>query len=166
MVDAAGAGLDVGAAKFLLCQILAEPFDDRRAGDEHRRVLGHDGIMARRQPRRAEARDRAQPKADHRHARHVGDRVPVPARAADAAGQIGRALGLDRLHRAAAAGTFDHADDRQPEIMRHLLGHQRLGRDRGIGRAAAHGKVVADHDHRAAVDLGRGRIRNSPASGA
>ena len=37
--------------------------------------------------------------------------------------------------------------------MRHLLGHQRLGRDRGIRGAAAHGKIVADHDHRAAVDL-------------
>ena len=37
--------------------------------------------------------------------------------------------------------------------MRHLLGHQRLCRDRGIGRAAAHGEIVADHDHGAAVDL-------------
>ena len=37
--------------------------------------------------------------------------------------------------------------------MRHLLGHQRLGRDRGIRRAAAHGEIVADHDHRPAVDL-------------
>ena len=38
--------------------------------------------------------------------------------------------------------------------MRHLFGHQRLGRDRGIRRAAAHGEVVADHDHGAAVDPG------------
>ena len=37
--------------------------------------------------------------------------------------------------------------------MRHLLGHQRLGRNRGVRRAAAHGKVVADHDHGAAIDL-------------
>ena len=44
-------------------------------------------------------------------------------------------------------------DDRQAEIVRHLLGHQRLGRDRGIRRAAAHGEIVADHDHGAAVDL-------------
>ena len=153
MIDAAGAGLDIGAAEFLLGEILAEAFHHRRTRDEHRRVLGHDRIMAGRQPRRAEARDRAEPQSDHRHPRHVRRRVPVPARAADAAGQIGRALGLDGLHRAAAAGAFDHADDRQAEIMRHLLGHQRLGRDRGIRRAAAHGEIVADHDHGAAVDL-------------
>ena len=153
MVDAAGAGLDVGAAEFPFCQILAEPFDHRRTRDEHRRGLGHHGIMAGRQPRGAEAGDRAEPEADHRHAGHVGDRVPVPAGAADAAGQIGRAPGLDGLDRAAAAGAFDDADDRQPEIVRHLLGHQRLRRNRRIGGAAAHGKIVADHDHRPAVDL-------------
>ena len=152
MIDAAGAGLDVGAAELLLCQVLAEPFHHRRPRDEHRGVFRHDGIMRRRQPRRAEACNRAQPKTHHRHARQVRHRVPIPARAADAAGQIGRALGLDRLHRAAAAGAFDHTDDRQPEIMRHLLGHQRLCRDRRIGGAAAHRKIVADHDHRAAVD--------------
>ena len=38
--------------------------------------------------------------------------------------------------------------------MRHLFRHQRLGRDRGIRRAAAHGEVVADHDHGAAIDPG------------
>ena len=37
--------------------------------------------------------------------------------------------------------------------MRHLLGHQRLGRDRGIRRTAAHGEIVADHHHGAAIDL-------------
>src|ERR1700743_2914791 len=37
--------------------------------------------------------------------------------------------------------------------MRHILGHQRLSRDRGVRRATAHGKIVADHDHRPAVDL-------------
>ena len=37
--------------------------------------------------------------------------------------------------------------------MRHLFGHQRLGRDRGVGRTAAHGEIVADHHHGAAVDL-------------
>ena len=41
IVDAAGAGLDIGAAEFLLGEILAEPFDDRRARDEHRGVLRH-----------------------------------------------------------------------------------------------------------------------------
>lgn len=49
--------------------------------------------------------------------------------------------------------------------MRHLLGNQRLFADRRVGRAAAHRKVVADHDDRAAVDrgaahhaIGRGQI--------
>lgn len=109
--------------------------------------------MRRRQPRGAKPGDRAKPKADHRHLRQIRRRVPVPAGAADAARQIGRALGLDGLDRAAAAGAFDHADDRQPEIMRHLFGHQGLGRDRRIGRSAAHGEVVADHDDRTTLDL-------------
>src|SRR3954452_20625759 len=38
--------------------------------------------------------------------------------------------------------------------MRHLLRHQRFCRDRGIRRAAAHRKVIADHDDGAAVDPG------------
>ena len=153
IVDAAGAGLDVRAAEFLLGQVLSKPLHHRRTGDEHRGVLGHDRVMRGRQPRRAEARDRAEAKADHRHAGHVRNRVRVRARTADAAGQIGRAPGFDGFHGAAAAGAFDQADDRQAEIMRHLLGHQRLGRDRGVGRAAAHGEIVADHDHGSAVDL-------------
>src|SRR5205823_11566860 len=75
------------------------------------------------------------------------------ARAADAAGQIGSATRFNRLHRAAAARAFDHANDRKAKIMRHFLGHQRLGRYRGVSRAAAHGEIVTDHDHGAAVDL-------------
>src|SRR5262249_25640536 len=47
----------------------------------------------------------------------------------------------------------DDADDRQAEIMRHFFGHQGLGGDRSIRRAAAHGEIVADHDHGATVDL-------------
>ena len=37
VVDATGAALDLPAAEFLLAQVLAEPGDHRRAGDEHRR---------------------------------------------------------------------------------------------------------------------------------
>lgn len=37
--------------------------------------------------------------------------------------------------------------------MRHLFGHQRLGRDRCICRSATHGEVVADDHHRPAIDL-------------
>src|SRR4029078_13175178 len=39
------------------------------------------------------------------------------------------------------------------KIMRHLLGHQWLGGNRGAGRTAAHGEIVAEHHHGAAVDL-------------
>jgi len=46
MIDGAGAGLDIGAAKFLLGEVLAEAFHHRRPRDEHRRTLGHDRIMA------------------------------------------------------------------------------------------------------------------------
>ncbi|MGY3492657.1 hypothetical protein ACVW1B_002076 [Bradyrhizobium sp. USDA 4502] len=56
--------------------------------------------------------------------------------------------------RAAAAGALDHANDRQAEVVRHLLRHQRLGGNRCIRRAAAHGEVVADHNDGAAVDPG------------
>ena len=115
MIDAAGAGLDIGAAEFLLAEILAEPLHNRRPGDEHRRVFCHHRIMAGRKPRRAQSRDRAQPQAHHRHAGHVRGRVRVPAGAADAARQIRRALGFDGFHRAAAAGAFDQPDDGQAE---------------------------------------------------
>src|SRR5438552_1652814 len=153
MIDAAGAGLDLGAAELLLGEVLPEPLHHRRPRDEHRRIPGHDRIMRRGQPRRAETRDRAEAQPHHRHARHVRGRVPVPPRAADAAGQVGRALSLDGLDRTAAAGAFDDADDGQAEIVRHFLSHQRLSRDRGVRRAAAHGEIVADYDHGAAVDL-------------
>ena len=112
MIDAAGAGLDIRAAEFFLFQFLPEPRDDRRPRHEHRGIFRHHRIVARGQPRGAEACHRTETKPDHRHDSHVGHRVPVPTRAADAARQIGRALGLDGLHRTAAAGALDHADDR------------------------------------------------------
>ena len=104
-------------------------------------------------PCRAKPCDRTQAQAHHGHPRHVRGRVPVPAGAADAARQIGGALGFNGFHRATAPGAFDQANDRQTEVVRHLLGHQRLGRDRCVRGAAAHGEIVADHDHRPAVDL-------------
>ncbi len=68
-------------------------------------------------------------------------------------GRLAAPARFDGLHRTATARAFDHANDRQAKIVRHLLGHQRLGGDRGVGRTAAHGEIVADHDHGAAVDL-------------
>ena len=137
----------------VLRQVLAEALHHRGTGDKQRGTFGHDRIMAGGKSRRAEARDRTEPERDHGHPCQVSGREPVRARAADPARQIRRAARFDRLHRAAAARPFDHANDRQAEIVRHLLGHQRLGRYRGIRRAAAHGEVVADHDHGAAIDL-------------
>ena len=74
------------------------------------------------------------------------------ARGADAAGEVGGARRLDGLDRAAAARALDDADDRQAEFARHLFRHQRLGGDRGVGRAAADGEIVADDHDRPAVD--------------
>ena len=69
-------------------------------------------------------------------------------------GRLARPAGLDGLDRAAAAGALDDADDRQAQLLRHALGEDRLHRDGGVGRAAAHREVVAQHDHRPAVDAG------------
>ena len=59
------------------------------------------------------------PRPDHRHLA-PGSPVmqQVAARAADAAGQVGRAPGLDGLHRAAAARAFDDPHDRQAQLAR------------------------------------------------
>src|SRR5262249_54626153 len=80
-------------------------------------------------------------------------RVVIGQVGADPAGQVGAPGRFDRLDRAAAARTLDDADDRQPQIVRHLLGHQRLFADRRVGRAAAYGEIVADPDDRPSVDL-------------
>ena len=154
MIDAARTGLDLPAAELGLLQRLPKPRHHRGTCDEHRRLLGHDGIMARRQARRAEPRDRTKPERHDGHMREIFGHVIEAARAADAAGQVRRALRLDRLHRAAAAGPLDHANDRQTKRVRRLFRHQRLRRDRSIRGTAAHGEIVADHNHRPAVDLG------------
>ena len=61
---------------------------------------------------------------------------------------------LERLHRAAAAGPVDEPDDRQAQLVRHLLGMDLLLEDRRVGGAAAHREVVAADDDGAAVDAG------------
>lgn len=152
MIDRAGAGLDVGAAELLLREVLPQRLHHRRPRDEHRGLPGHDRIVAGGKPRGTEPCDRAEAECDHRHARQVLRREAIPARAADAARQVRRALGLDGLDRTAAAGAFDDADDGQTEIMRHLLRHQRLCGDRRIRRTTTDREIVADHDHGAAID--------------
>ena len=57
------------------------------------------------------------------------------------------ALRLDRLDRAAAAGAVNETNERDAQLVRHLLRHHLLLPDRGIRRAAAHREVIAaDHD--------------------
>jgi hypothetical protein len=46
------------------------------------------------------------------------------------------------------------ASDGQAQLVRHALGEDRLHVDGGVGRATAHGEVVARHDHGPAVDAG------------
>ena len=159
VIDRAAARLDLPAAELEAVEMLrpvgGQRVDDRRPGDEQRRgFLGHHRVVARRQARRAEPGHRAEPERDDRHEAHIRRRVVIGQVRADPARQVGAPGGLDRLDRAAAARALDDADDRQPQIVRHLLGHQRLFADRRVGRAAAHREIVADDDDRAAVDPG------------
>ena len=72
---------------------------------------------------------------------------------------IGAAGGFDSLYRAAAAHTVDQPDMGQPQLEGQTLGAIALLADRGVGRTAAHGEIVArDHD-RAAIDLGGRAIK-------
>ena len=152
VIDGAAAQLDLPAAEFLLGARLAQPFDDRRAGDEDRGdFLHHDRVVRGDQARGAEAGDRAEAQADDRHLRHlVRDQVERGG-LRQPAGQVGASGGFDRLDRSAAAGAFDQPDDRHAELGGDLLRHLGLALDRGIGRSAAQGEVVAGDNDRAAV---------------
>jgi hypothetical protein len=101
------------------------------------------------QPRCTEARNRAEAQPDGRHGAHVAD-DPFPA--ADAR-HVGTACRFDGLHRAAAARTLDHADQRHAVLVGEALDEVGLLLDRGVGRAAAHREVVAGDGNRPAVDL-------------
>src|SRR5206468_3370737 len=81
-----------------------------------------------------------------RHARDGAHVVDDQLPAVDGR-NVGPARRLDGLDRAAAAGAFDEADHGQPQLVRHQLAHVVLALDGRVGRAAAHGEVVAaDHD--------------------
>ena len=105
--------------------------------------------MARYHARRTKARGGSESKRDHGHGVEIGHHV---APAGDR-GDIGRADLFERLDRPAAARAVDHADDRQLELVRHLLGLHHLAADPGIRRAAANGEIIGGGNHRAAVDL-------------
>ena len=100
-----------------------------------------------------EACDRAEAERDHRHKPQIVGHVLVAHRgAAEAARQIGAARGLDGLYRTTTARALDDADDGQAQLVGHALGNDGFFRDGGIGRAAAHGEVVARDDDRTSVD--------------
>ena len=107
VVDGARAEMDLPAAQLVLGQLLPQALDDRRPGDEHRRLLlHHDRVVRRRQMRGAEAGDRAEPERDARDRAHVVD-DPFPARGRGNVRASGR---LDRLHGSATARPFDETD--------------------------------------------------------
>ncbi len=151
VVDGAVGHVDGAAAELLLGHRLAEAGNHRRAGDEHLRPFPHDQrIVAGRHPRRAEPGDRPEREGDHGHRPHVvDDEIPRRIR-----GYVRVAVALQRAHRAAAAGTLDEADQRQPQLVRHLLGGDLLGLDPGVGGAAAHREIVADDDDAPPVEAG------------
>ena len=141
--------MDAAAAEFLLRQLLARGRDHGRPGDEHLRLAAHQQrVVALHDLGGAEARDRAQAEAHDRHRREVADHV-LEARQER---HVGVAHRLERLYRTAAAAAFDQADHRQAQFVRHLFGRHLLLDDRGVGRAAAHGEIVAGHDDAAAFD--------------
>ena len=77
----------------------------------------------------------------------------VSTRLADLARQICASLGLDRLHRTAAARPLDDAYDRQTKLRRHVFRHHRLLTDGCIGGAATHREIIADDNNRTTIDF-------------
>ena len=141
--------VDVGAAEPFLVDVLADGFRHRRSGDEHlAQALNHDAVVAGRHPARAQACARPQRKRHHRHGRHVRHH-PFPARRLR---NVGARILLQHLHRAAAAGPVDEANERHAIFVGHLLGEHELLPNGGIAGAAAHGEVVRLHRDRAAFD--------------
>ena len=142
--------MNAGAAQRLLVDVLAgAALHHGRSGDEQlSSPLDQDRQVGRAQPGRAEAGDRAEAGGDHRHDGQVVDHV-IPA---GVHRHVGVPALLQRLHAAAAASALDEADDRQPQLVGELLGVDLLTRDRGVGRAAANGEVVAADDDLPAVD--------------
>ena len=93
VVDGAGPALHLPAAQLLLAEVLADARHHRRPRHEHGGGgLGHDRVVAGRQPRRAEARHRAQPQRHHRHgAEVVGEILVGELGDAELARQVGAA---------------------------------------------------------------------------
>ncbi len=152
VVDGAGLELDLPAAELVLGELLAQALDHRRPGDEERgEVLHHDRVVRGGEVRGAEARRPSRGRAPRAGScamlltTHSQPSTP---------GTLARPVVSIVLTEPAAARALDQADQRQAQVVRHPLALVVLAPDGRVGRAAAHGEVVAaDHD-RAAVDLG------------
>ena len=77
----------------------------------------------------------------------------IKLRAANATRQIGTARGFNGLDRTATARAFNHANDRQAQFIGHAFRHDGLFANGCIRAAAAHGEIIAQHHHRAAINL-------------
>ena len=151
VVDAAGLERDLPAAELVLRQLLAEPLDHRRSRHEQRRlVLDHHRVVGGGQVGGAEPGHRAEAE---RHPRNDADVGHDPFPAVDGR-HVGAPRRLDGLDRAAAAGAFHQANERESQVVSHPLAHVVLALDGRVRGAAAHGEVVAADDDRAALDAG------------
>ena len=152
-LDRAVAQMHGRTAELLLRQVLAgAAAHHRRPGGEELADAGHhDRQMRHDQPGRAEADRRSEASRDHRHQRQVVDHG-IPGRVNRHVGVAGVVGGL---HAAAAAGPVEQPHDRQPQVVRVLLGEDLLGVDRRVSRPAPDREVIGPEQHRPAVDPGR-----------
>jgi hypothetical protein len=104
--------------------------------------------VRRHDPRGPQAGHRAERGGDHRHGGQVAHHH-VEARQRR---HVGEAHVLQRLDAAPAAGAVHQPDERQPQLVGHPLGVDRLLPDRRVRSPAAHGEVIALHDRAPAFD--------------
>ena len=141
--------MHLDAAQLLLGHILAErPLDDRRAGDQHLRVLfRHHREMRRHQPGCRQARHGTERGGRHRHRTHALRHRGEPARRIDRlADRAAAACPGD-----AAAAALVQADERHAVLQRQILDIDALAQARCVRRAAAHREVLAPDGDRPAV---------------
>jgi len=136
MIDAAGAGLDSAPPKLMLVRSWpSRPL--RRAATQRTiaEVLSspNNGMAASRAAPTTPA-TRTKPQSDHRHEGQLAVSVGVQ-RVPPMPPEIGRALESRCFTRTTTAGAFDQPGMRGRRNRRHLLGHQRLCRDRGMRRS-------------------------------
>ena len=127
-----------------------------RAGQEHRRLLGHhDEVGQRRRVRAAARRDAG----DHRDLRHAAGQPHVAAEDAPVAGQRGDAVVHPRAARGDEADHRRAARARRARITRRIVVRVRLAE-----RAAGERLVLRVAEHRPPGDRpGRRRPRRRPA---